>query len=160
MITAIYPGSFDPITLGHKNIIKRASRLVDKLYVAPVGNSNKKNVFSIDERILHVKKVVNNIENVEVVTFVGLLMDYVVDKNITFIIKGVRNNSDFDNEFQMATGIHMVNNAVETLFIPTDVSLLPISSSLVRDMASCKGDLQKYLPQEIIDDVKRKYNYL
>ncbi len=161
MITAIYPGSFDPITLGHENIIRRGAKLVDTLYVSPLANSNKKsNVFSIEERVQQVKKVCEDMDNVKVITFQGLLKDYVKDNNITFILKGVRNSLDFEAEFQMATGISLLDNTVETLLIPTDISLLPISSSLVRDLASNKGDLTKFVPSVVVEDVKNRYKYM
>lgn len=134
MISAVYAGSFDPIHLGHEDIIKRGARAVDVLYVAVLKNENKNNLFSIDSRIEHVKEVTKNIKNVKVITFDGLLVDYVKSNDITYIIKGIRNQNDFQLEFDMAQNIRLIDESVETMFITSSPKYVCISSSIVKSV--------------------------
>ncbi len=149
MIKAIYPGSFDPLHIGHENIILRASKLCDVLYVAVLENSNKKHFLSLEKRFEILNKRFENYPNIVITTFKGLLVDYCVNEDITYIIKGVRNIQDFQNEFDMAQGIKYLNNKVETLFIPCDLEYSFVSSSMVRDLYNTSSDLSKLVSDEV-----------
>ncbi|MGM9521725.1 MAG: pantetheine-phosphate adenylyltransferase [Oscillospiraceae bacterium] len=156
MRIAVYPGSFDPITLGHLNIVKRASRLFDKLYVCIAVNSAKKPNFSIDERVNFVRRVTKKFENVEVDSFDGLLVDYAASKEAKFIVKGLRALSDFDMEFQMALVNKKLGPSIETVFLTAEEKYTYLSSTIAREMAMYNADLSNALPREIIDDVLAK----
>ncbi len=149
MIKAIYPGSFDPLHIGHENIIIRASKLCDVLYVAVLENSNKKHFLTLDKRFEILNKRFENYPNIVITTFNGLLVDFCVKEDITYIIKGVRNIHDFQNEFDMAQGIKYLNNKVETLFIPCDLEYSFVSSSMVRDLYNTSSDISKFVSDEV-----------
>ncbi len=149
MISAIYPGSFDPLHLGHEDIIIRASKLVDVLYVGVLVNYHKKHFLPLEKRLEVLEKRFEKYDNIKVVTFSGLLLDYCIEQNITFIIKGLRNTQDFQLEMDMAHGIKHVANEVETLFIPCSTKYSFISSSMVRDMHSTSGDVTKFISKEV-----------
>ncbi len=159
MIQAIYAGSFDPLTLGHLDIIKRGANLVDKLYIGVLLNETKNSyMFTVDERINHIKKVTKNIKNIEIITFNGLLLNFVLENNINFILKGVRNTTDFDLEMNMSMAIKMIDENVETLFIPTDKKYMCVSSSIVKQALKYNGDITNFVPKEIKKDIETKYN--
>ena len=155
--TAIYPGSFDPITNGHLNIIERAAAHYGKVVVAILKNSSKKPFFSVEERMKLIKKATAHIPNVEVDFFDGLLVDYVKKKNSRVIIKGLRAVSDFEYEFQMALANKKINPGVETLFMMTEAKYAYLSSSIVREMAMLGADLTGLIPQQIADDIKKAF---
>ncbi len=157
MRIAVYPGSFDPITNGHLDVIKRASRLYDKLVVGVLSNGNKTPLFSVEERVAMITSVTNSIENVEVDTFEGLLVDFAASKNATVIVKGLRTVADFEYEFQMALLNKALNPEYETMFMMTDTKYSYISSSMVRELAGFHGDLTGLVPCEIIEKIKEKY---
>ena len=146
---AIYPGSFDPITLGHLDIIKRASALFGKLIVVVMVNPNKNCAFSPEERVELIKKSTADIKNVEVEYSDGLLADYAKEKNAVAIIKGLRALSDFDYEFQMALTNKQLNPDVETLFLTTKAENMYLSSSMVRQIGSLGGDISGFVPDVI-----------
>jgi pantetheine-phosphate adenylyltransferase len=152
----VYPGSFDPITLGHVDIIKRASLFCDELIVAVLVNSEKKAVFSLSERVEMVKKSVADVKNVRVQEFEGLLADFVKVAGAKAIIKGLRAVSDYEYELQMAHINKKLNKEMETFFMMASVKYSYLSSSTVRDIARYGGDVSEFLPKEIIKDVIEK----
>lgn len=156
MRVAIYPGSFDPITNGHLDIIERGSKVFDKLIVGVLVNIDKRGLFSIEERVELIKRVTSHLENVEVVSFNGLLVDLAKRNNARVILKGLRAVSDFEYEFQMALMNSQLDNEVETLFMTTSAANSFLSSSSVKQVAKFGGDIKGLVPDEIIDDVIRK----
>lgn len=156
MKIAVYPGSFDPITLGHLNIIKRASRLFDKVYVCVAVNSSKKPVFSLDERIDFVRRVTERFGNVEVEASDGLVAAYARSKNANFLVRGLRAVSDFEYEFQIALLNKKLAPEIETVFLTSEEKYTYLSSTIAREMAMYDADISKALPREIIDDVHRR----
>lgn len=153
----IYPGSFDPITIGHMDIIRRAAVLFDKVIVAVLHNPAKKGAFPIEERLNMIRKACASISNVEVDTFGGLLADYVKQTRAQAVVRGLRGISDFESECQMAQVNQQVLPGMETLFMMTRPEHAHISSSVVRELASFGGDVQAYIPPEIHEDVLRYY---
>lgn len=157
MRTAVYPGSFDPITNGHLDIIKRASKIYDKVIVGVLNNPNKKKpMFSVEERIELIKSVTEDIPNVEADGFTGLLVDFAKANNAQVIVKGLRTVADFEYELQMALLNKALNPEYETVFLMTDTKYSYISSSMVKELAEFDGDLTGLVPDKIIDKVKKK----
>ena len=158
MLKANYPGSFDPVTHGHLDIITRASKLVDCLVVGILENPNKKNsLFTVDERIEHLKLVTGELENVEVASFKGLLVDFAEKIDAKVVIRGLRAVTDFENEFQMALINRSLHNDIETFFISTSVNYLYLSSSTVKEVAMFGGNIKGMVPPEIEKIVLEKY---
>lgn len=158
MRIAVYPGSFDPITNGHLDIIQRASRLYDMVVVGVLQNGGKSPVFTPDERVEMIQSVTADLGNVEVEGFSGLLVDFVKAKDASVIIKGLRTVADFEYEFQMALLNKALNPEYETVFMMTDTKYSYISSSMVKELAGFKGDLTGLVPAKIINKIKEKYN--
>lgn len=156
MKKAIYPGSFDPITNGHLDIIKRASRLFDKVIVAVFYNSAKNCAFSVEERMEMISSATCGIDNIEIVASDKLLVQYMREQNINIIVKGLRMVSDFEYEFQMALANNAQNNDIETLFMMTSSEYLHLSSSLVRELAHYGGELENLVPKSVIPRVYAK----
>ena len=152
----VYPGSFDPATLGHLDIIQRASRLFDKLIVAPMINGEKHSSFTMEEKVDFLRRMTRDLPNVEVESFGGLLADYVKEKNACAIVKGLRAVSDFEYEFQMALANKKLNPDVDTVFLMTGQKYLFLSSTIVRDIARHGGDITGFVPEEIRDDIMKK----
>ncbi len=150
---AVCPGSFDPITIGHLDIIKRASFMFDKLIIVVMKNVNKTGSFSYTERKDLILKCVSDIENVEVDIYDGLLADYAKNVNACAIIKGLRAMSDFEYEFQMALTNKKLNPDIETLFLTTSAENMYLSSSMVKQIASMGGDISDFVPPIIHDDI-------
>lgn len=153
MSTAIYPGSFDPITLGHLNIIRRASKIFDKVVVCVMVNSSKTPMFSLEERVELIKRVVKRFPNVEVDTSSILLADYAKRYEGAVLVKGLRAVSDFESEFQMAIINKKLNPELETVFLTSSEKYTYISSSVVKEMAKYGADLRELVPAEILNDV-------
>ena len=153
MSIAVYPGSFDPITLGHLNIIRRSALLFDELFVCVMVNSDKKPLFNRDERVNFIKRAVVRYKNVKVESSEELLVRYMQEKNAKVVIKGLRAVSDFDKEFQIALINRKLDPGIETLFMPSSEKYTYISSLAALEMARYGDDLKTFLPHEIIDDV-------
>ena len=159
MRIAVYPGSFDPITNGHLDIIERASKIFDKVIVGVLNNKNKKPKFTSEERVMLIKKVTDHLPNVETASFEGLLVDFAREHSASVIIKGLRTVNDFEYEFQMALLNKTLGNDCETMFMMTNSKYSYISSSMVNELAGYKGDLAGLVPSEIIHYIKDKYEH-
>ena len=157
MRIAVYPGSFDPITNGHLDIIERASKIFDKVVVGVLKNKNKKPRFTAEERVMLIEKVTSRLPNVSVASVDGLLVDFARENNANVIIKGLRTVNDFEYEFQMALLNKALDSECETMFMMTNSKYSYISSSMVNELASYKGDLAGLVPTEIINHIKGKY---
>jgi len=153
MAIAVYPGSFDPITLGHLNIIRRASRIFEKVYVCVMVNSKKEPLFNLEERVELIRRCTERFENVVVEAYSGLAVAYAVSVGAKVIVKGLRAVSDFDSEFQIALGNRKVEPRVETLFMSSGERYMYLSSSMVKEMARYGADISEFVPREIIDDI-------
>lgn len=157
MKIALCPGSFDPITKGHVNIIERSAGLFDKIIVVILPNSDKKSTFSVEQRLDFIRRSTAHIGNVEADSYNGLLADYARKTEACALIKGLRAVTDFEYEFQMALTNKILNPQLETLFMNTDAKYMYLSSSIVRQVASFGGDISRFLPVEILDDVCNFY---
>ena len=156
MKTAIYPGSFDPITSGHLNIIQRAAKLFDKLIVCVMVNAGKSPMFTQEERVDLIRRVIADIPNVEVDCSGDLLAEYAKRKGSCVIVKGLRAGSDFENEFQMALINHKINPDLDTMFLTAESQYMYLSSSTVKELGSYGVDLSDFLPSEIIPDFQER----
>lgn len=156
MKIAVCPGSFDPVTFGHVDIIKRAAGLFDKVIVLVIPNASKHPLFTLEERKEMLCRVTKDIPNVEVDTSDGLLVDYMKKRDATVIVKGLRAMSDFEYEFQMALTNRSLYEKAETVFLTTSIELMYLSSSIVKQVAEFGGDISGLVPAEIIDEVKHK----
>ncbi|MCQ2451615.1 MAG: pantetheine-phosphate adenylyltransferase [Oscillospiraceae bacterium] len=156
MKAAVYPGSFDPVTLGHMNIIERAASIFDKVYVCVMVNSEKNPMFSRQERVEMIQRCCAGLPNVVVETSGGLLVDYAASRGAVAIVKGLRAVSDFDWEFQMALANKKLNPAIETMFLASSEKYTYLSSTVAKEMAKYGADLSDFLPNEIIPDVLNK----
>ena len=157
MRIAVYPGSFDPVTNGHLDIIRRASRIYDRLIVGVLNNPGKKTpMFTVEERIEMIRHITADIPNVEVDSFAGLLVNFAKAKGAQVIVKGLRTVADFEYEFQMALLNKALNPEYETVFLMTDTKYSYISSSMVKELAGFKGDLTGLVPEAIISRIKEK----
>ena len=156
MKIAIYPGSFDPITSGHLNIIQRAAKIFDRLIVCVMVNGGKHPMFDLSERVELIRRVTQNLPNVEVDASNELLAEYAKRMGSCVIIKGLRAGSDFENEFQMALINHKINPALDTMFLTAEHQYMYLSSSTVKELGKYDVDLSDFLPQEIIPDFKNR----
>ena len=157
MKKAIYPGSFDPLTLGHLDVIERSARIVDELVVGVLNNSAKNSLFSLDERVSMIKEMTDSMPNVTVTSFNGLLVDYMREIDATIIVRGLRAVTDFEYELQIAQTNHVENPEVETIFLTTSLQYSYLSSTIVKEFASYGGDLSKFVPARFIDRIYDKY---
>jgi pantetheine-phosphate adenylyltransferase len=154
--TAVYPGTFDPITLGHLDIIRRGAHLVDRLVIGVTTNPSKEPMFSVAERMAMVRREVDGIsDNISVVEFDSLLMDFAVAQGAAMILRGLRAVADFEYEFQMAGMNQQLNDDIETVFLMADVSLQPIASKLVKEIARYGGKIDKFVTPAVAADVAR-----
>ena len=156
MKIAIYPGSFDPITSGHLNIIQRAARIFDRVIVCVMVNSGKNPMFTREERVDLIRRVTADIPNVEVDSSTELLADYARRKGSCVIVKGLRASSDFENEFQMAMINHKINSELDTMFLTAESQYMYLSSSTVKDLGRYGVDLSDFLPEAIIPDFENR----
>jgi pantetheine-phosphate adenylyltransferase len=153
----VYPGTFDPMTLGHIDIIRRGAHLVDKLVVGVTTNPSKEPMFTVAERLEMVRREVAGLApNIDVVEFDSLLMDFAESQGATIILRGLRAVADFEYEFQMAGMNQQLNDDIETVFLMADVALQPIASRLVKEIARYGGDIRKFVPPSVAADVKAK----
>ena len=158
MRIAVYPGSFDPLTYGHLDIIQRSSQVFDKVIVSVVKNQSKKPMFSVEERMDFIKRCISDLPNVEVDHFEGLLVNFVTDKGAQVIVKGLRALSDFEYEFQMALLNRKLHPEVETMFLMTDHKYSYLSSSMVKEIAGLGGSIQDLVPEDILQDILDKFS--
>ena len=157
MNIAVYPGSFDPITNGHLDIISRGAKIYDKLIVAVLVNMDKKCLFDIEERVELIKKVTKDLDNVEVLSFEGLLVDFARNHNSKVILKGLRTVSDFEYEFQMALMNSKLDPDIETVFMMTSSAYSYVSSSSVKQVAKFGGNIKGLVPEELITEVMDRF---
>lgn len=155
--TAIYPGTFDPITNGHISIIKRGLKIFDKVIVAILRNSQKKPLFSLEERMTMIRDSLKAYPNVEVDSFEGLLVDYAVRKNCRVILRGLRAMSDFEYEFQLALINRKLNRNVQSIFLVTDYKWFYTSSTIIKEAASLGGDIGSLIPPLVHQKLKEKF---
>ena len=160
MRIAVYPGTFDPITLGHVDIIRRGAHLADKLVIGVTTNPSKEPMFSVAERLAMVRREVEGIAgNIEVVEFDSLLMDFAEEQGASMILRGLRAVADFEYEFQMAGMNQQLNDDIETVFLMADVSLQPIASKLVKEIARYGGKIDKFVTPAVAADVARHLSH-
>ncbi len=158
MKIAIYPGSFDPVTSGHLNIIRRAASIFDKLIVCVMVNAGKNPMFTQQERVELISRVTSDLPNVEVDCSAELLAEYARRKGSCVIVKGLRAGSDFENEFQMALINHKINPQLDTMFLTAESQYMYLSSSTVKELGAYNVNLSEFLPEAIIPDFQRKIN--
>lgn len=156
-MTGVYPGSFDPFTLGHKDIVERALKFCDTLYIAVSDNINKKHLFSKEERVEMIRQTFKGNDKIIVESFQGLLVDYMLSKKASFIIRGLRAVSDFEYEFQMAFANRNIESSIETIFMVPGSQYLFLSSTIVRDIARNNGDISKLVPEAVLEKFKKIY---
>lgn len=157
MRRSIYPGSFDPITLGHIDIIDRASKLSDELIVAVLQNLEKKAWFSVEERIDMIKHSVSNLsDNIKVMSFDGLLVDFAKEQNANIIVRGLRAVTDYEYEIQLAHTNRELNNDIDTIFLTTNLNYSYLSSSVVKEVATFNGDIHKFVNSYVENKIKEK----
>ncbi len=158
MKKAIYPGSFDPITFGHLDIIERSSRIFDEVIIGVLVNSAKKSLFTVEERVEMIRTLTEKYDNVKVDTFDGLLIDYAKKVDAGVIIRGLRAVTDFEYEIQIAQTNKVEYPEIETVFMTTALNYSYLSSTVVREFASYGGDITRFVPAEIIPLIEAKYN--
>ena len=160
MKIAVYPGSFDPVTFGHLDIIKRASKMFDEVIVAVMCNSAKTPLFSLDERVKMLQESVKDLSNVKIESFSGLLIDYCTSADIHIVIRGLRAITDFEYELQIAqTNKELSHNQVDTVFLTTSLKYSYLSSSVVKEIASYNGDITPCVPEFIAKRLYQKYGF-
>ena len=157
MKKAIYPGSFDPVTYGHIDIIERAADIFDELIVAVLNNSAKQPLFSIDERVNILQEVLKGIPNIRILSYEGLLVDFAMECTANVIVRGLRAVTDFEYELQLAQTNSVLNEGVDTIFLTTSLKYAYLSSSTVREVASYGGDIAKFVPPLVQKLTYEKY---
>ena len=156
-MTVVYTGSFDPFTLVHKDIVERALKFCNTLYIAVSDNINKKHLFSKEERVEMIRQTFKGNDKIIVESFQGLLVDYMLAKKASFIIRGLRAVSDFEYEFQMAFTNRNLESSIETIFMVPGSQYLFLSSTIVRDIARNNGDISKLVPKPVLEKFKKIY---
>ncbi len=158
MKTVVYPGSFDPVTKGHIDVIERALKIIDEIVIAVGDNPEKKPLFSTEERIDMIKESTKHLENIEVEKLSGLLLDYVKEKNCKIILRGLRAISDFEFEFQRALLNREIEKDIETIFIMTKESYVYLNSSVVKEIAMFKGNVKPFVPEIVEKKLREKFS--
>lgn len=156
MLRAIYPGSFDPVTNGHIDIIKRAAAISDELIVGVLQNKAKTPLFSVEERVIMLREVTKNLKNVKIVTFEGLLIDFAAQMDAKVIVRGLRAITDFEYELQMSQTNRKLNADIETLFLTTSLEYSFLSSTTVKEVASFGGDISQFVPEFVAEQITEK----
>lgn len=154
---AVYPGSFDPVTYGHIDIIRRASKMTEKLIVGVLKNSSKKGLFTVEERVDMLKEVTKDMLNVSIMSFDGLLVEFARRNGANAIVRGLRAITDFDYELQMAQTNRVLYDEADTIFIPTSIEYSFLSSTTVKEVASLGGDISRFVAPYVEEKLKRKY---
>lgn len=157
MKRAIYPGSFDPATFGHIDMIERSSKIVDELVVAVLTNSAKIPLFSVEERVSMLEEITGDIPNIRITSFNGLLIDYAREVEASIIIRGLRAVTDFEYELQIAQTNRIVNSEIDTVFLTTSLEYAYLSSTIVKEVASYGGDISKFVPKQLMERIYAKY---
>lgn len=157
MITGLYPGSFDPVTLGHLDVIKRSSRMVDRLIIGVLNNSAKNPLFTVEERVEMLKIATEGIGNISVEAFDGLTVEFAKSRNATVMFRGLRAVTDFEYEIQIAQTNHALNPEIDTVFLTTSVTYSYLSSSIVKEVAKYGGNIEKFVPESILPLVVKKF---
>ncbi|MCD8232409.1 MAG: pantetheine-phosphate adenylyltransferase [Clostridiales bacterium] len=160
MRKAIYPGSFDPPTFGHLDIIERSARMVDELNVAVLKNNAKNPLFSAEERVSMIKELTSHLLNVTVSAFDGLTADYAAGTGANIVVRGLRAVTDFEYELQIAQTNHAINDNIDTIFLTTNLKYSYLSSTIVKEVASYGGDISKFVPEQIIEKIYDKYHII
>ncbi|MBC2575659.1 pantetheine-phosphate adenylyltransferase [Peptostreptococcus canis] len=155
-VKAIFAGSFDPITNGHIDIIERSARLFNELKIGVLINPNKKSLFTIEKRLELIKDSTSHIENVEVIYFEGLLIDYCIKNDISVLVRGVRSSADVDYELQMAHMNKELEDSIETVILPTNTKYSFISSSLIKEVLSFDANIENLVPKCVLEELKKK----
>lgn len=156
MSKCLIPGSFDPITEGHLDVIKRAAKLFEKTLISVMNNPKKKCVFTLEERMILIKKAIGDMPNVEVSCFEGLMVDYAKQQNIDVVVRGLRAVSDFEYEFQLGALNSTLSPDIETVYLMSDTRYSFLSASMVREIGSYGGDISAFVPKEIYEVVREK----
>ena len=156
MLRAIYPGSFDPVTLGHMDIIKRSCKIVDELIVGVLNNNAKTPLFSVEERVKMLREATKELKNVKVVEFEGLLVDFAKAIDAKVLIRGLRAITDFEYELQMTQTNHKLEPDVETLFLTTSIEYSFLSSTTVKEVAAFGGDITQFVPEVVVKEIEEK----
>ena len=156
MLRAIYPGSFDPVTFGHIDIIRRSAAITDELIVGVLQNKAKTPLFSVEERVKMLEEVTKHLPNVRIVPFEGLLAQFARQMKANLVIRGLRAITDFEYELQMAQTNHKLNSEIETLFMTTSLDYSYLSSSVVREIAAFDGDISQFVPEQVMEQVTKK----
>ena len=156
MLRAIYPGSFDPVTYGHMDIIIRSSKIVDELIVGVLCNKAKMPLFSVEERVKMLEEVTKDLKNVRIVPFNGLLVDFAAKMDADLIIRGLRAITDFEYELQMSQTNHKLETNVETMFLTTSIEYSYLSSTTVKEIAAFGGDLSQFVPEAVAVELRKK----
>ena len=156
MLRAVYPGSFDPVTLGHLDIIKRSCSVVDELVVGVLNNNAKIPLFSVEERVKMLKEVTKDLTNVKIVPFNGLLVDFARQHNASVTIRGLRAITDFEYELQMSQINHKLDEGLETIFLTTSIEYSYVSSTIVKEVAALGGDITQFVPEVVIGELEQK----
>lgn len=157
MKRGIYPGSFDPVTLGHLDVIKRAAKIMDELVIGVLINSSKVPLFSAEERVTLIKDSIGDLPNVKVMAFDGLTVSFAKEIGATVLIRGLRAITDFEYELQIAQTNSKLDSEIDTVFFTTNVEYSYLSSSIVKEIASYGGDITKFVPQNIVPIIYNKY---
>ena len=156
MLRAIYPGSFDPVTYGHLDIIRRSCKIVDELVVGVLNNNAKMPLFSVEERVKMLKEVTKDLTNVKIVLFKGLLIDFARQQEADVVIRGLRAITDFEYELQMSQTNHKLEPSVETMFLTTSIEYSYLSSTTVKEIAAFGGDISQFVPEAVAVELEKK----